>query len=88
MNHPPRKGDMTRIELAAMAEKAIADFGGSDHAEVFFEFTCQWCGARCTFNEPNKLWENGECAECGKTTHVKVGGFSLHLHHGQDAFCE
>jgi hypothetical protein len=77
--YPPREGDMSREEAAALADKAIADFGGPEKAQVFFKFTCQWCGARCTFNDPNTLWENGECAQCGQTMSVQYAGFCLHF---------
>lgn len=73
----PRPGDLPRAELAAMADKVILDAGGPDHCRVFFKFTCQWCGTRCTLNEANMLYENGECFKCGKLTKIDFGGFSL-----------
>lgn len=51
--------------------------------DTWFKFTCEHCGERCTFQEPNKLYEYGECHECGKSTKVEVGGFSLHYKFGE-----
>lgn len=77
---PPRKGDLPRDELAKKAYQAIADWGGN--VEVHFKFTCPECGFRCTLQEPNKLYENGECCNCGKTSPIDVGGFMLHAKFG------
>lgn len=74
--HPPRKGDLPRAELEKLAQKALEDHKG---AEVHFKFTCQYCGERCTLDEPNRLYENGICFACEKETPIHFGGFSLHL---------
>lgn len=79
MTYPPRKGDLPRDEIVAMAERAVTDNGGPPAARVFFKFTCVHCGERCTFNEPNRLFEWGECVRCGKSTRVDVAGFALHV---------
>lgn len=57
------------------AEEAITNC--PVRCDAFFKFTCEHCGARCTFTEPNQLYESGECHECGQRTEVKVGGFTL-----------
>lgn len=74
----PREGDLPRDELIAAIPLAIKNLGFENYdVEILFKFTCQWCGERCTFQEPNKLYENGECHVCGKSTPVKYGGFML-----------
>lgn len=75
----PRPGDLSRDEIAQMAYQAVAEHGGPTHVSVFFKFTCMWCGFRCTFEEPNKLYEDGECVKCGKTTKVDYAGFALRI---------
>ena len=44
---------------------------------VFFKFTCEKCGARCSFEEPNTLYEYGECCVCGHNTKADLVGFSV-----------
>lgn len=73
--YPPRDGDLTRNELVKAAEEAVRHWGG--HVDVHFKFTCAWCGERCMLQEPNKLYENGECHRCGKETPITYGGFCL-----------
>lgn len=77
--HPPREGDLPRDELQRRAQLALDEWssGGAD-VDILFKFTCVWCGERCTLQEPNKLYENGECFACGKSTPIKWGGFSIH----------
>lgn len=75
MKHPPRDGDLPREELMRLADQAVTESGG--FWDVHFKFTCEHCGHRCMFQEPNMLFENGECSECGKKTEVKYGGFTL-----------
>lgn len=67
--------DLPRAELAAHAEEAIKRMGGN--AQVYFKFTCPVCGERCTFSEPNTLWEEGECCNCGHKSPVTKGGYLL-----------
>lgn len=77
--HPPREGDLPREELIAEAERVCQQgWNGLKVKDVLFKYTCQWCGERCTMQEPNKLYENGECFACGKSTPIKFGGFLLH----------
>lgn len=71
--------DYSRDEIAQMADKAIAEHGGPALARVYFKFTCAACGHRCTFVEPNALFETGECDRCGRITTVSRAGFSLML---------
>lgn len=77
---PPRAGDLDRYELMRRANLAIKD--SPVPVDAYFKFTCEHCGERCTFQEPNMLYENGECHKCGKTTPFRVGGFSLHYKFG------
>ena len=71
---PPK--DLPREQLAAVAEKALASGGRS---KVYFKFTCRHCGTRCTFAEPNVLFEVGECNAGGKPSPVDEGGFMMVL---------
>lgn len=71
--------DYPRDVICQMADQAIAKNGGPELARVYFKFTCEACGERCTFNEPNSLYEQGECCECGHMTTVTKAGFSLLL---------
>ena len=48
-------------------------------AKVFFKFTCENCGERVTFSEPNILYESGECCKCGHITEVKAGGYLFEM---------
>jgi hypothetical protein len=66
--------DLPREELMKRAQEAIRQIPG---AIVHFKFTCPKCGERCTFTEPNALYENGECCKCGHDAPVTKGGFSL-----------
>jgi len=42
---------------------------------VFFKWTCEKCGSRQTFPEPNTLYKNGKCEECKHITVIEKGGF-------------
>ena len=68
-----------RDEIMRMADKAIREAGGPDRAQVFFKFACTSCGERVEFQEPNKLYERGECCNCGLDQPVNEAGFSLLL---------
>lgn len=72
---PPRQGDLPREELIKQAEQAVSQWPGK--VQVLFKFTCPYCGERCTLQEPNVLYENGECFSCGKTSPIEFGGFSI-----------
>ncbi len=69
--------DYPRDEIAKMATEAIARNGGPAHAKVYFKFTCPACSERCTFDDPNALYEDGECATCGHIAPVTRAGFAL-----------
>lgn len=79
MKHPPRQGDLPVAELVKNAETIVRE--SRVPVDVLFKFTCEHCGERCTFQEPNKLYEKGECAACGKETVVTVAGYSLLFHY-------
>jgi hypothetical protein len=68
--------DLPRAELEALAAETLKQYPGS---QIFFKFTCQHCGERCTLSEPNRLYESGECFACGKETTINEGGFMLSL---------
>ena len=60
-----------------LANKAIMENGRPKLAKVYFKFTCPKCGARCEFEEPNKLYEKGICYKCGADEPVTHAGFNL-----------
>lgn len=66
--------DLARDELMRRAQEAID--GSPPGAYVHFKFTCRACGERCTLDEPNKLYEQGECG-CGNVQDITEGGFML-----------
>ena len=68
--------DYPRDEIRRRAEEAMALIPNS---RVYFKFTCQLCGERCTFNEPNMLYERGECCRCGVDQPVTQYGFSMEI---------
>lgn len=70
-------GDLPLKELLERAE-SVVKAGGS----VFFKFTCEKCGARQTFEEPNKIFLKGLCEECGCVTELKKAGFMAVLGSG------
>jgi predicted RNA-binding Zn-ribbon protein involved in translation (DUF1610 family) len=74
----PLKGDLARDELCKAAEEAMDKWG--DQLEIHFKFTCPNCGTRCTLQEANKLYESGECHQCGVTAPITHGGFMLMIH--------
>jgi hypothetical protein len=45
--------------------------------EIHFQFTCPACGARCTLEEANILYERGECYACGTDAPIEQAGFLL-----------
>lgn len=74
------EGDLPKAELVKEAERQI---GLSPvPAQVFFKFTCEKCGERCTFETPNTTFETGECAACGHETPFTKGGFMLQMQLG------
>lgn len=74
--NPIDYGDLPLEELMAidMRRAQIACRIGWD---VRFKFTCVACGTRCAFADLNKLWTDGECSSCGRSTTVVQGGFML-----------
>lgn len=69
--------DLPRAEVIEMANNAIQN--GKGRTKVYFKFTCQHCGQRCTFADMNVCHVEGECFKCGKMTEVKEAGFMLVL---------
>jgi len=65
-------GDLTINELLERARMWI-EAGWT----VYFKFTCEKCGSRRTFTEPNTIYEYGKCEECGHITRIKKGGFMV-----------
>ena len=74
----PIPGDLPRKELMESASTARLHHG-IEKCDVYFKYTCVHCGNRCTFTEPNALYESGECDHCGKFTAVHHGGYLLTL---------
>lgn len=72
--------DRPRAEIMAFADETIKKFQDRGaKAEVHFKYTCPKCGERCTFSEPNLLYEQGDCFNCGETHPVERAGFSVYL---------
>lgn len=69
--------DFPRDVIIKMAEAAIEEHGGPEKAKVFFKFYCEVCGERCTFKEPNELFETGICHKCGHETTINEAGFMV-----------
>lgn len=46
----------------------------NEGATVHFKFTCDKCGSRQTFDEPNTLYKLGQCEECNHITNVEETG--------------
>lgn len=78
MKYPPREGDLPREELVKAAQKVKEE--SLVPVQVFFKFSCEHCGHRCMFQEPDKLFEKGECSECGQETVITHGGYALFYH--------
>lgn len=74
---PPREGDLPRDELIDRANAAVDSY--NCRVDVHFKFTCPHCGERCMLQEPNMLYENGECHKCGTVSPIEVGGFTLRI---------
>ena len=75
-----RKDDMPRDELMAHAQAVIDAYKNEGlRAVVHFKYTCAHCGERCTLADENTLHERGECAQCGKETEIKEGGYLLQV---------
>ena len=41
---------------------------------VYQKFTCSGCGARLMIEEPNKFYEEADCAQCKALTDIKKQG--------------
>lgn len=75
--HLPREGDLPIEELVKRAaEKIHRDAKDGVSTDVHFKFTCEHCGERCMFEEPNQIYATGECHKCGKETKILVGGYT------------
>ena len=68
--------DYPRQQIMNMAEEALQKF--NLNTQVYFKYTCKKCGERRTFEEPNILYEYGDC-ECGHKTKVDKAGFMLEI---------
>ena len=66
--------DLPFVEIADQMQRHMLD--GWD---VFQKFTCANCGQRLTMAEPNMMWKEGDCDQCGHVTDiVKQGcGYSV-----------
>ena len=84
IKHPPLEGDLPREELIKKAQEAIGPKGQWPGATLNFKYSCEHCGARVCLQEPNTLYEEGICCECGKLTKIEFGGFMVHFRMGGD----
>jgi len=69
--------DFNRNEIIKSANEAITRSGGPSKAKVYFKFTCIGCGMRCTFKDPNVLYEKGQCYNCGSEIVIDKASFML-----------
>lgn len=69
--------DLPRAELLQRAKRVMEDYPPESKPEIHFKFTCEKCGERCALEEPNILYEHGECFNCGHSTKIDKGGFML-----------
>ena len=53
-------------EVLKKADRAIEE-GWTIH----FKFTCSRCKERVVLNDPNTIYETGECCECGGVTELR-----------------
>lgn len=68
----PKYNDYPLNELAVTMQRAIAK-----GAQVYQKFTCGYCGARQTIEEPNALFIDGKCEECKSVTNLAKAGGNL-----------
>jgi hypothetical protein len=47
---------------------------------IYQKFTCYRCGSRQTMAEPNVLFHEGKCEECGAITNLLVSGCNYLVH--------
>lgn len=74
--------DYPRDVICEMANNVMWNSGGT--ATIHFKFTCPHCGERCTFEEPNKLFELGECFKCGANEPVFRAGYMVKFTFGKE----
>jgi hypothetical protein len=65
-----------RQTILQLAQQAL-DGRPPGSCVVHFTFTCTNCGTRCAFEEPNVLFQRGECFACGRQTTVERARFLL-----------
>ncbi len=78
-NFKPPSTDLCKADLLRAADNTILANGGQGRCSVRFKFTCPNCGTRCTLNEPNTFYDEGECCACGHVSKIERGGFVLFL---------
>jgi len=66
-------------ELRAGAEAALNEMieSGAPDPHVYFKATCPSCGERCMFQEPDTIFEEMECGECGTLFPFTKGNYML-----------
>lgn len=66
-------------QLVAGAAEAINEMiaAGAPDPHVYFKATCPTCGERCMFQEPDTVYEEMECAECGTLFPFVRGNYML-----------
>jgi hypothetical protein len=64
--------NLPREQLMIHAQRTLLKMNGG---YCYFKFTCEKCGKRCTLQEPNVLYEQGECCSCGHTGPITEGGY-------------
>ena len=64
--------DLPREQLIKHAQRTLSKM---KRGVVYFKYTCHACNTRMTLEEPNKLYERGECNNCGHVQDIEEGGY-------------
>lgn len=65
------------LPVTQLIEKINKTLNKYPNSDIFVKFTCIHCGSRQTFSEPNTIFADGVCEDCGQTTKITCGGFAL-----------
>lgn len=67
--HHQHYQDFPLTEIADAVERLIRQ-----GATIHQKWSCSRCGLRLIMDEPNKLFTEGYCQECGTTTNIAAQG--------------
>lgn len=77
----PSKDAYNSLSMSEILRRAapIVLSGGN----VYFEFTCAYCGLRQGFDEPNTYYLFGTCEKCGEISQITRAGFLMTVEIGR-----